>query len=133
ATNEMTEVTILSNVVQEQSYFLAARIDVNEAGMDSITVWLDPEFGLSDPAGGINFSADALSSTDSLTHFGIVQNGLLHSGGGNSINRVGYIDAISLGTDYASVIPEPSTYALMLGAGSMLALLVVRGRRAALK
>lgn len=125
--NSLTDVTILENVQQQQNYFVAARVEVNDAGQDTVTVWLDPDFSLTDPAGGISFSADVLSGGAGLTRFAALQQGLLHSGGSGSTNRVGYFDGIALGTTYAAVVPEPSTYALILG-GILLAL-AIRFRR----
>jgi|GEM_PF-6705510 len=130
ANNTVSDFTILEGITQQQTYFLVARVDVNPTGMDTVTVWLDPDFSLSEPAGGMSFSVDAFSSLGSISHFGIGMAGLLHTAGNNATNRVGYIDGIALGTTYASVIPEPSTYALILGIGALVGILIVRRRKA---
>ncbi len=129
ATNTISDFVLLENVPQQQTLFIAARVDVNESGEDTVTVWLDPDFSLTDPAGGITFNAEAFSSTASITRFATLQQGLLHTGGAGSTNRVGYFDGIALGTTYASVVPEPSTYALILGGVFLLVAAGTRLRR----
>jgi hypothetical protein len=127
ANRAVSDFVILEGVTQQQTYFLVARVDIDPTGADTITVWLDPDFSLSQPDGGITFTAEAFSSTSAITHYGIVQSGLRHTGSNNASNRVGYIDGIALGTTWVAVVPEPSTYALLLCAAA-LGLLVARRR-----
>ncbi len=82
------------------------------AASDSVTVWLDPVLGANDPAGGITVTGKDITF-DRLA---------LSDYDGNSANW----DEIRWGTDFASVIPEPS--AALLGGLGMFALL--RRRRA---
>lgn len=131
------EVVIISNVAgytaadtASASQFLALKVEVNPDGADTITYWLDPAYATEDPAGGVTVvSLNAFDSAASLTHFGAVTSLLRHSGGNDSTNRIGYFDSIALGTTYESVvIPEPRTYAAILGAFAF-TLLYLRRRR----
>lgn len=123
------ETVLLSNVSMQTNYFVVVKAEIDTSGNDVLTAWVNPAYSTSDPVGGIVISnSNAFTGNDQLTHFGSLTSLLVHSGGNNSTNRIGYFDSIALGTTYAAVVPEPAAYALLLGLAA-LGLTVARRRR----
>ncbi len=111
---------LVQNVQQLHNYFVALKVEINESGADTITAWVNPPPSMAgeEPSGGITFSAEAFSSTAAITHFGLAQQGLLHTAGNNSINRVGYFDSPTLGTTYASIVDSTEFFYQAFGSGN---------------
>jgi hypothetical protein len=84
------------------------------ASSDSVTVWLDPTIGLGDPTGGTTVSGRNLT-WDRLAL-------------SNYDDNSAAWDEIRWGTTIADVVPEPGTFAMLLGGMGMLTLF--RRRRA---
>ena len=115
AGSAVEEVVVLENVpgydeadTRSASQFLVLKVEVNPHGADTITYWLDPEYGSDEPGGGaVLTNFNAFESVGNLTHFGAVTSLLRHSGGNSSTNRIGYFDSIALGDSYAAVVSAP--------------------------
>jgi hypothetical protein len=97
------------------SRYVLIKLDINTSGNDTVSVWNNP--AVADPLGVADFVWNDVNVSDSLTPF--TQSKYQSPGQSGVV----YWDEIRLGTDYASVVPEPSSIALVLmGAGGLLAL-----------
>ncbi len=120
ATHQIEDFVLLENLVQRQRYFIVVRVDINADGKDVVTAWVNPgaTAGGADPDGGLTFETEAFSSASSVTRFAMLQQGVLHTGGNSSINRVGFFDAPTLGTTYSSVADTPDVFYQLYGSDS---------------
>jgi hypothetical protein len=111
------------------TYFVGLKVNINPNGIDEVTYWVNPDFSLTEPAGGTTvYLFDAFDSENSITHFGALTRGI-RSQNTASTGVSGRYDDIALGTTWeAIVIPEPGTYALWGGLSALGLCLLIRRR-----
>jgi len=94
--------------------YLLAKLDVNTSGNDTISIWNSPASVLA--LGAPDVTLNTFNVSDSLTPFTQSK----YESPGQS--GVAYFDEILLGTTLNSIIPEPTSLALVLmGAGGLFA------------
>ncbi|MFA6286789.1 MAG: PEP-CTERM sorting domain-containing protein [Opitutaceae bacterium] len=110
-----------------QTYFIVVGIDNSGSGSggnyDNISVWINPTTTV---AGTATITRDLTTFTTNMTNFGLARAG--------SVSLDANIDNIVVGQSFAEVtglyaIPEPSTYALIVGMASIAGAALRRCRR----
>lgn len=95
------------------TYLVVARLDL---ATDQTTLWIDP----------LSESSTSVTATDGITYsVGAINAYALRQGTSGSSPNFGapgdlYIDSLRVGTSFASVIPEPSSIALLVLGGLLL-------------
>ena len=105
---------IETDAPSSSSRYVLIKLDI-AAGNDTVSVWNNP--AVADPLGAADFIWNDVNVSDVLAPF--TQSKYQSPGQSGVV----YFDEIRLGTDYASVVPEPGSLALaLMGAGGLLAL-----------
>lgn len=113
-----TPVFLPTDLSLNTTYLVVARLDL---GTDNSTLWINP-LSLGDPS---------VTATDTIGYAGLINSFALRQGTTGTSPNIGapgdiYLDDLRVGGSFASVIPEPSAFALLaLGLGTW----IVRRRR----
>lgn len=119
--NNTTRSASGTTYTKNETFLVIGRMDFSDtAASDSIRIWLNPNTS-SQPVDGTSI---ALSGVDLPT--GANNNRFAVRGGGTF---QGSVDEIRLGTTFASVIPEPSTYAFLIGLLGVIGVFIFRLRK----
>jgi hypothetical protein len=116
-TNTLNEWTF-GNETNGGSFLLIGRLTFNGSGDETLDFTINPNSTVEGDATWKTVSAD--TGVESLSYFGVYAN--------VGDNQTMIIDDILIGTDYSSVVPEPSTYALFMGLAG-LGFLLLRRRK----
>lgn len=108
----------LGNETNGGSFLLVGKLTFNGGGSETLDFTINPNSTLEGDATWKTVSADI--GVESLNYFGVFAN--------VGDNQTMIIDDILIGTDYSSVVPEPSAYALLMGLAG-LGFLLLRRRR----
>lgn len=120
ATGSIITQSLNISLTADVSYYLVASLSVSSTGDDVLGIWVltsvpDSESELGEATLVIS-DADILDDINSISYLNMsirtVDSG---SGIGVDLEPTVYADAIRMGTDYASIIPEPAITASFLG------------------